>query len=155
MHVIAAKAVAFGEALRPAFKTYQEQVIKNAAALASGLKDAGFNLVSGGTDNHLILIDLTNKGITGKDAQLALDEAGITTNKNSVPFETLSPFVTSGLRLGSPALTTRGMKENEMREVAFLMDKILSDLNNESTLERVRAQVLDLSRRFPLYADLL
>ena len=152
MHVIAAKAVAFGEALRPAFKTYQEQVIKNAAALASGLKDAGFNLVSGGTDNHLILIDLTNKGITGKDAQLALDEAGITTNKNSVPFETLSPFVTSGLRLGSPALTTRGMKEKEMGMISEWINDALSNIENATRLKEISREVGEFARTYPLFA---
>lgn len=152
MHVIAAKAVSFGEALRPGFKTYQEQVVKNAAALASGLKDAGFNLISGGTDNHLILIDLTSKGITGKDAQLALDEAGITTNKNSIPFETLSPFVTSGLRLGSPALTTRGMKEKEMGMIAGWINDALSNISNETRLKEISREVGRFARAYPLFA---
>ena len=152
MHVIAAKAVAFGEALRPGFKTYQEQVIKNAEALASGLKNAGFNLISGGTDNHLILIDLTNKGITGKDAQLALDEAGITTNKNSIPFETLSPFVTSGLRLGSPALTTRGMKEKEMGMIAGWINDALTNIDNATRLKDISLEVGKFARTYPLFA---
>lgn len=155
MHVIAAKAVAFREALQPEFTEYSQQVIRNAQALAQKLMDLGYDIVSGGTDNHLMLLDLRNRKVTGKDAEAALEAAGMTVNKNMVPNDPQPPTVTSGVRIGTPALTTRGMKENEMREVAFLMDKILSDLNNESTLERVRAQVLDLSRRFPLYADLL
>lgn len=155
MHVIAAKAVAFREALQPEFTEYSQQVIRNAQALAQKLMDLGYDIVSGGTDNHLMLLDLRNRKLTGKDAEAALEAAGMTVNKNMVPNDPQPPTVTSGVRIGTPALTTRGMKENEMREVAFLMDKILSDLNNESTLERVRAQVLDLSRRFPLYADLL
>lgn len=155
MHVIAAKAVAFREALQPEFTEYSQQVIRNAQALAQKLMDLGYDIVSGGTDNHLMLLDLRNRKVTGKDAEAALEAAGMTVNKNMVPNDPQPPTVTSGVRIGTPALTTRGMKENEMREVAFLMDKILSDLNNESTLERVRAQVLDLSRRFPLYTDLL
>lgn len=155
MHVIAAKAVAFREALQPEFTEYSQQVIRNAQALAQKLMDLGYDIVSGGTDNHLMLLDLRNRKLTGKDAEAALEAAGMTVNKNMVPNDPQPPTVTSGVRIGTPALTTRGMKENEMREIAFLMDKILSDLNNESTLERVRAQVLDLSRRFPLYKDLL
>jgi glycine hydroxymethyltransferase len=155
MHVIAAKAVAFKEALQPDFVEYSQQVIRNAQALAQKLIDLGYDIVSSGTDNHLMLLDLRNRKLTGKDAEPALEAAGITVNKNMVPNDPQPPTVTSGVRIGTPALTTRGMKENEMREVAFLMDKILSDLNNESTLELVRAQVLDLCRRFPLYNDLL
>ena len=117
MHVIAAKAVAFGEALRPAFAAYQQRVLDNTAAMAQSMMDAGFELVSGGTDNHLMLVDLTNKDITGKDAEQALDQAGITVNKNTVPFETRSPFVTSGIRLGTAALTTRGLQQEDMRTV--------------------------------------
>ncbi len=155
MHVIAAKAVAFREALQPEFTEYSQQVIRNAQALAQKLMDLGYDIVSGGTDNHLMLLDLRNRKVTGKDAEAALEAAGMTVNKNMVPNDPQPPTVTSGVRIGTPALTTRGMKENEMREVAFLMDKILSDINNESILDRVRAQVLDLSRRFPLYQDLL
>jgi glycine hydroxymethyltransferase len=155
MHVIAAKAVAFKEALQPDFVEYSRQVIRNAQAMAQKLIDLGYDIVSGGTDTHLMLLDLRHRKITGKDAENALEAAGITVNKNMVPNDPQSPMVTSGVRLGTPALTTRGMKENEMREVAFLIDKILSDLNNEATLERVRAQVLDLCRRFPLYNDLV
>jgi glycine hydroxymethyltransferase len=155
MHVIAAKAVAFKEALQPNFIEYSRQVIRNAQALAQKLVDLGYDIVSGGTDNHLMLLDLRHRQLTGKDAEAALEAAGITVNKNMVPNDPQPPTVTSGVRIGTPALTTRGMKENEMREVAFLIDKILSDINNEATLERVRAQVLDLCRRFPLYNDLL
>ena len=152
MHVIAAKAVAFGEALRPEFKTYQEQIIKNAQALAKTLTDAGYDLVSGGTDNHLMLIDLTSKDITGKDAQIALDHAGITTNKNTVPFETRSPFVTSGIRLGTPALTTRGMNEKDMVKVGQWIDAVLSNLTNETRIKEVGREVDAFARTFPLFA---
>ncbi len=152
MHVIAAKAVAFGEALRPEFKSYQQQVIDNAHALAEHLVSAGFDLVSGGTDNHLILVDLTNKDITGKDAEHALDKAGITANKNTVPFETRSPFVTSGVRLGSPALTTRGMKVPEMEKVAGWIEAALESMDNETRLEEIRKQVEGFARSFPLFA---
>lgn len=152
MHVIAGKAVAFGEALRPQFKEYQGQVVKNARALATALMDAGYNLVSGGTDNHLMLVDLTNKGITGKDAQIALDHAGITVNKNTIPFETRSPFITSGIRLGTPALTTRGMKEPEMLKVAAWIDASLKNLTNESRLAEIAREVEAFARSFPLFA---
>ena len=152
MHVIAAKAVAFGEALRPSFRSYQEQVIRNAAALARTLTDAGFQLVSGGTDNHLMLVDLTNKDITGKDAEHALDAAGITVNKNTVPFETRSPFVTSGVRLGSAALTTRGMKEADMEKVGGWIVDVLANMSNESRLAEIRADVEKFAKEFPLFA---
>lgn len=155
MHVIAAKAVAFKEALEPSFKEYSRQVIRNADALANKLIDLGYNIVSGGTDTHLMLVDLRNKKITGKQAEEVLEKAGITVNKNMVPFDTESPFVTSGIRIGTPALTTRGMKESEMEEIAFLIDKILSDSDNESVLKLVKEQVTDLCARFPLYQELL
>ena len=152
MHVIAAKAVAFGEALRPAFKTYQQRVVTNAAVLAKYLMDAGYDLVSGGTDNHLMLVDLTNKDVTGKDAEHALDQAGITVNKNTVPFETRSPFVTSGVRLGTAALTTRGMKEDDMRTVgAFIVDAI-EKRNDEAALAKISKNVEEFARQFPLFA---
>lgn len=151
MHIIAAKAVAFHEALQPEFRQYSAQIIKNARALADKLLDMGYQIVSGGTDTHLLLVDLRNKNLTGKEAEEALETAGITVNKNMVPFDTQSPFVTSGIRIGTPALTTRGMGENEMEEVAFLIDKILSDIHNESTLKLVQSQVADLCSRFPLY----
>jgi glycine hydroxymethyltransferase len=152
MHVIAAKAVAFGEALRPEYKVYQQQVIDNAKTMGQALLDEGFNLVSGGTDNHLLLIDLTNKDITGKEAQLALDKAGITTNKNTVPFETRSPFVTSGIRIGTPALTSRGMKEAEMQQVAAWLVDALKHIDNDAYLADIHKQVTAFARTFPLFA---
>ncbi len=152
MHVIASKAVAFGEALKPEFKKYQQQVIKNTQALAKSLSELGYDMVSGGSDNHLILIDLTNKDITGKDAELALDKAGMTVNKNTVPFETRSPFVTSGIRIGTPAMTTRGMKEDDMQRIAAWMDKVLGSLDNESIQKEVCGEVEDFARAFPLFA---
>ncbi|MFP4515684.1 MAG: serine hydroxymethyltransferase [Desulfovibrionales bacterium] len=152
MHVIAAKAVAFGEALKPEFKTYQEQVIKNARAMAAALTEAGFDLVSGGTDNHLMLLDLTNKDVTGKDAEIALDKAGITVNKNTVPFETRSPFVTSGIRLGSPAVTTRGMKEGDMDKIVAWIVAAIESRANDTKLDQIRREVEDFARTFPLFA---
>jgi glycine hydroxymethyltransferase len=152
MHVIAAKAVAFGEALRPTFAEYQQQVVKNAVKLAGCLTAAGYDLVSGGTDNHLMLMDLTAKDITGKDAEHALDKAGITANKNTVPFETRSPFVTSGVRLGTPALTTRGMKEAEMEKVAAWIVDALGNVNNETRLAAISREVEVFARQFPLFA---
>ncbi len=151
MHVIAAKAVALHEATTPAFRAYQVQVVENARALASGLLRRGFRLVSGGTDNHLLLIDLRGTELTGKAAQEALDLARITANKNTVPFETRSPFVTSGLRMGTPTLTTRGMREAEMDEVAELISRALSHVGDASALARVAEDVTALCRRFPLY----
>jgi glycine hydroxymethyltransferase len=153
MHVIAAKAVAFKEALSPAFRTYQEQIVKNARALAAGLLTRGYRLVTGGTDTHLILLDLGNRGITGKDAQDALDRAAITVNKNTIPFDTRSPMVTSGIRLGTPAVTTRGMKEAEMDLVAALIDRVLTHLGDAGTEARVRHEVRELTNRFALYPD--
>ncbi len=152
MHVVAAKAVALGEALRPSFKAYQQQVIDNAATLAACLTEAGYDLVSGGTDNHLMLVDLTNKDITGKDAEIALDTAGITVNKNTVPFETRSPFVTSGVRLGSAALTTRGMKQDHMRTVAQFIVTALEKRDNTAELEKIRKNVEEFAHQFPLFA---
>ena len=152
MHVIAAKAVSFGEALRPEFKTYQEQVVKNARVMAAGLVALGYDLVSGGTDNHLMLVDLTNKDVTGKDAQIALDAAGITANKNTVPFETRSPFVTSGIRLGTPALTTRGMTEKDMEKVVAWIDAAIKGKDNDSALAQIKADVKSFARQFPLFA---
>ncbi len=152
MHVIAAKAVAFGEALRPAFAAYQRRVLDNAATLAHCLIDAGFDLVSGGTDNHLMLVDLTSKDITGKDAEQALDQAGITVNKNTVPFESRSPFVTSGIRLGTAALTTRGLREEDMRTVGGFIVEALEKHEYQSELARIRKNVEDFARQFPLFA---
>ncbi len=152
MHVIAAKAVAFGEALKPEFVHYQKLVIENAVKMAELLSSAGFNLVSGGTDNHLILIDLTNKNVTGKEAEVALDRAGITVNKNTVPFETKSPFVTSGVRLGTPALTTRGMKPEHMEKiVAWIIDAV-DNHENDERLERISQEVNKFAGQFPLFA---
>jgi len=150
MHVIAAKAVCFQEALLPGFKTYQQQIIKNAKALAEGMKHNGYRLVSGGTDNHLMLVDVGARGLTGKDCQIALDEAGITVNKNTIPFETRSPFQASGIRLGTPAVTTRGMKEQEMAAIADMISEVLMDIKNLDTLAEVRHRVLELTARFPL-----
>lgn len=150
-HVIAAKAVAFGEALKPEFKTYAEQVVKNAKALAQAMLDQGFDLVTGGTDNHLILVDLSNRDITGKDAEIALDHAGITVNKNTVPNEKRSPFVTSGVRIGTPALTTRGMREGEMKIIAAWIGEVLKDAKNEGTLKKIKGQVRELCLKFPIY----
>ncbi len=151
MHVIAAKAVAFGEALRPGFKTYAGQVIKNAQVLASVLMDGGYKLVSGGTDNHLMLMDLSEKDFTGKDAEIALDAAGITVNKNTVPFETRSPFITSGIRIGTAALTTRGMKEDDMRTVGGFITKVLDNVKDEETIKKVRTEVEEFARSFPIF----
>src|SRR5207253_10503571 len=153
MHVLAAKAVAFKEAREPAWREYQKQIVRNAKALAEALLARGYRLVSGGTDTHLILVDLTSRGITGKDAQEALDRAWITVNKNTVPFETKSPMVTSGIRLGTPAVTTRGMREPEMAEIARLIDRALSDLGSGSVEAAVRGEVQELTARFPLYPD--
>src|SRR5437762_2357578 len=153
MHVIAAKAVAFKEALRPAWREYQKQIVKNAKALADALLARGFRLVSGGTDTHLILVDLTNRGITGKEAQEGLDRAWITVNKNTIPFETKSPMVTSGIRLGTPAVTTRGMREPEMVEIAGLIDRVLSKPATASVEASVRDHVQELTNRFPLYTE--
>ena len=152
MHVIAAKAVAFGEALRPEFRDYQAQVVKNAKVLAQCLLDAGYELVSGGTDNHLMLLDLSKRDLTGKDAEHALDLAGITANKNTVPFETRSPYVTSGVRIGTAALTTRGMKEGDMLKVGGWIVDVLSSTQNETRLGKIRADVEKFASQFPLFA---
>ena len=151
MHVIAAKAVAFKEALSPAFKEYAQQVVKNAKVLAETLMNKGFRIVSGGTDTHLMLVDLTNKNITGKIAQNVLDEVGITANKNTIPFEKLSPFVTSGIRLGSPALTTRGFKEDDMVEVAEIIAMVLDNPEDEGVKAQARDRVAALCQKYPLY----
>ncbi|BCA79811.1 serine hydroxymethyltransferase [Desulfuromonas sp. AOP6] len=155
MHVIAAKAVAFKEALTPEFKEYGRQVVKNAKALAAALNRNGFDIVSGGTDNHLMLVDLTNKDITGKVAEETLEKAGITVNKNAVPFDTRSPFVTSGFRVGTPATTTRGLKEAEMEKVAVWMARALSNVDNKNELQAIRQEVKELCLKFPLYSHRL
>lgn len=151
MHVIAGKAVALGEALHPAFKTYQKQVQANASAMADEFMNRGYKLVSDGTDNHLILVDLRNKGITGKIAEEALDKAGITVNKNMVPFDTESPFVTSGIRIGSPAMTTRGFEEEEFKNIVELIDRVLQKPDDSSNLKAVKEEVRTLCEKFPLY----
>jgi glycine hydroxymethyltransferase len=150
-HVIAAKAVALKEALDPSFKRYCAQVVANAKALAAALVDRGLHVVSGGTDNHLMLVDLRNRGLTGKVAEQALDAAGITVNKNTVPRETQSPFVTSGIRIGTPAVTTRGMREGEMRVIAGMIDEVLKAPNDSAVAERVKRRVRELVSAFPLY----
>jgi glycine hydroxymethyltransferase len=150
MHVIAGKAVCFHEALQPAFKTYQQMIVKNAAALADGMKRNGFRLVSGGTDNHLMLVDVGARNLTGKDCQIALDDAGITVNKNTIPFETRSPFQASGVRLGTPAVTTRGMSESEMAAIADMISEVLLDIKNLDAIAKVRQRVRELTARFPL-----
>lgn len=155
MHVIAAKAVAFNEALSPDFKEYADQVVKNAKTLAAELLKHGFNLVSGGTDNHLILVDFCGTEITGKVAEKALEDAGITVNKNSVPYDTRSPFVTSGIRIGTPAATSRGLKEKEMVKVAAWIKRAIDNLDNEAELVKIRAEVKSLCLDFPLYENLL
>ena len=155
MHVIAAKAVGFLENLQPDFEIYAKQVIKNAQALAKKLTSLGYYIISGGTDNHLMLIDLRNKNLTGKAAQEALDPAGITVNKNGVPFDDKSPLITSGIRVGTPALTTRGMKEPEMEIVGSLIDEVLRNIGNTSVCKDVENKVKELCARFPLYSDLL
>ncbi len=151
MHVIAAKGVAFNEALQPDFVEYGKQVVANARAMARAFLNRGYDLVSGGTDNHLVLIDLRSKGLTGKEAEAALQAADITVNKNMVPFDETSPFVTSGMRIGTPAMTTRGLGEEEFEWVVELMDRILSDAGNETAQRRVQAEVRSLCERFPLY----
>ena len=153
MHVIAAKAVALKEAMQPEFKTYQGQVVRNAAAMADEFIKLGFKLVSGGTDNHLMLMDLSGTDITGKDGQIWLDDAWITVNKNTVPNETRSPFVTSGIRIGTPAVTTRGMKETEVRNIAGMIARILNAKGNPDVIEEVRREVGELTAKFPIYPE--
>jgi glycine hydroxymethyltransferase len=149
MHAVAAKAVGLGENLQPSFAEYARQIIRNAQALATALAERGYHIVSGGTDNHLMLIDLRNKGLTGKAAQLALDAAGITVNKNAVPFDDKPPLITSGIRLGTPALTTRGMKEPEMSRIAAWIDEVLAAMENTDLQERVKAEIAEFGRSFP------
>ncbi len=155
MHVIAAKAVSFKEALAPEFKTYARQVVLNARALAGELVERGYNLVSGGTDTHLMLLDFTGTDLTGKVAEATLEQAGITVNKNAVPFDTRSPFVTSGIRIGTPATTTRGLKESEMRQVGEWIDRALQNIGNDSALATIRGEVREMCQQFPLYAHRL
>jgi glycine hydroxymethyltransferase len=154
MHIIMAKAVAFGEALSDSFKNYAEQIIKNSKTLASELMNYGYDIVSGGTDNHLMLVDLTNKNLSGKKVEVALGLAGITVNKNMIPFDTKSPFVTSGIRIGTPAVTTRGMKENEMRLIANFINRAINNIENEQELSNIKKDVAELCSKFPLYPEL-
>jgi glycine hydroxymethyltransferase len=152
VHIIAAKAVAFREALRPEFKTYAAQIVANAKVLGAGLQEAGYRLISGGTDNHLLLVDVFEKGILGSEAELALGKAGITVNKNAIPYDTNPPLKPSGIRVGTPALTTRGMKEPEMRQIAQWIATALDERNNDIALTRIRGEVAEMANQFPLYA---
>jgi glycine hydroxymethyltransferase len=153
MHIIAAKAVAFREAMKPSFKEYQHQIVKNAKALAKKMVDLGYHVVSGGTDTHLMLISFIERNMTGKVAEEALEKAGITVNKNTVPFDPQKPFITSGIRMGTPALTTRGMKETEMEVIASLIDRVISNLGDENVYSEVKKKILGLCERFPLYKE--
>jgi glycine hydroxymethyltransferase len=153
MHTITAKAVCFEEALRPSFIEYNKQIIKNAKVLAETLMNNGLRLVSGGTDNHLMLLDLTDQGITGLEAETALGKAGITVNKNTIPNETKSPFVTSGLRVGTPAVTSRGMKEAEMRQIGAWIATVVKDINNDAMIKKVHADVTAMAGKFTLYPE--
>jgi glycine hydroxymethyltransferase len=155
MHAIAAKAVAFKEALAPEFKEYQFQVVKNAAVLAERLLKNRFEMVSGGTDNHLMMVKLLKEGITGKVADETLERAGITLNKNMIPFDPATPFVTSGIRIGTPAMTTRGMKEGQMVQIADMITTVLRDIKNEEMISAVRSEVRELCDQFPLYTDMV
>jgi glycine hydroxymethyltransferase len=152
VHIVAAKAVAFGEALKPDFKAYAAQIVANAKVLGESLQAAGYRLVSGGTDNHLLLIDVFQKGILGSEAEEALGKAGITVNKNSIPWDTNPPLKPSGIRIGTPALTTRGMKEAEMKQVAAWIARSLDARNDDAALEKIRHEVAELADQFPLYA---
>ncbi|MEE2859128.1 MAG: serine hydroxymethyltransferase [Candidatus Neomarinimicrobiota bacterium] len=155
MHVIAGKAVAFAEALEPDFLDYSNQIVKNADILATSLLDLGYKLISGGTDTHLVLVDLSNKLVSGKKAEIVLEQAGITTNKNMVPFDERSPMITSGIRIGTPALTTRGMKENEMKEIAHLIDGVIQNIDDEKTISSTKNKVIELCSEFPINKELL
>jgi len=155
MHIIAAKAVAFKEAMRPEFKEYQHQIVKNAKALAQELVNYGYHVVSGGTDTHLMLVSFIERNMTGKVVEEALEQAGITVNKNTVPFDPQKPFITSGIRIGTPALTTRGMKEPEMKKIASFIHEVISNIGNEEVYGKVKKDVLNLCSKFPLYKDRL
>jgi len=155
MHVIMAKAVAFGEVLSESFTGYAQQIKKNAKVLSEKLIKSDYKIVSGGTDNHLMLVDLSNKNISGKAAEKALEKANITVNKNMIPFDTKSPFVTSGIRIGTPAMTTRGMKEQEMEIIADLINQVIVNPENETVIENVKKDVINLCSKFPLYSELI
>ena len=152
MHIVAAKAVAFKEALQPEFAAYARQIVANAQALAAALQEGGWRIISGGTDNHVMLVDVFSKGILGSEAELALGKAGITVNKNAIPYDTNPPLKPSGIRVGTPALTTRGMKEPEMRQIALWIGEALENRGNDAVLTRIRGEVLEMANRFPLYA---
>jgi glycine hydroxymethyltransferase len=154
MHIIMAKAVAFGEALQDPFTDYAKQIIKNAKMLAAEMMMLGYDIVSGGTDNHLMLVDLSKKELSGKKVETSIGNAGITVNKNMIPFDTKSPFVTSGIRIGTPAVTTRGMKENEMKLIASFIDRAIKNIDNESALSGIKKEVAELCSKFPLYPEL-
>ena len=154
MHIIAAKAVALGEALQPEFKVYQENILTNCAAMAKGLLEEGFRLVSGGTDNHLVLVDVRNQGLTGKQAEHLLDEAGVTCNKNTIPFDPASPFVTSGIRLGTAAVTSRGFKAEDLREVAAIIGLVLNNAEDAAKQEEAKERVAALCKKYPMYPEL-
>ena len=154
MHIIAAKALAFGEALEPSFKLYAQNIINNAKVMSDELLSKGYKLISGGTDTHVILIDLSNKNVTGKSAEKALEKAGITVNKNMVPFDERSPFITSGIRIGTPAITTRGMGNDEMVLIVRLINDVISDIENEDIINQVRSAVKSLCKSFPIYSEL-
>ncbi|MBT5440190.1 MAG: serine hydroxymethyltransferase, partial [Candidatus Marinimicrobia bacterium] len=154
MHIIAAKAIAFNEALQPDFKVYAQQVIDNAKTMSEALLSKDYKLISGGTDTHVVLIDLSNKNVTGKVAEQSLEKAGITVNKNMVPFDKRSPFVTSGVRIGSPAITTRGMKQDEMVKIIDFIDEIITNIENESVINKIKTEVQSLCSSFPLYSEL-
>jgi len=151
VHVIAAKAVAFNEALKDEFKEYQKRIIRNAQRLAGELIKRGFRIISGGTDNHLMLVDLTNKGLTGREAEEALDKSGITVNKNAIPYDDKPPAITSGMRLGTPCVTTRGMGEAEMTEIAEIIDEVLKNNSDDAKIEKLKQKAGDISKRFPIY----
>jgi glycine hydroxymethyltransferase len=154
MHVVAAKAVAFHEAMTPEFKSYQKQILKNSQELAKALQKFGFRIVSGGTDTHLMLVDLSSKSVTGSDASLLLGQAGITVNKNLIPFDKKSPMVTSGIRLGTAAVTTRGLKEAQMQLIASLINEVIEANADSIKLSAIRKKVLELTKKFPLYPEL-
>jgi glycine hydroxymethyltransferase len=154
MHIIAAKALAFGEALEPSFKVYAQNIVDNAKTMSNELLSKDYRLISGGTDTHVILIDLTNKNVTGKSAEKALEKAGITVNKNMIPFDKRSPFITSGIRIGTPAITTRGMSSDEMALIVQLIDDIINDIDNEDKINKTRSTVSSLCKSFPIYSEL-
>ena len=153
MHIIAAKAIAFGEALDPKFKIYAQHIVNNAKTMAAAFQSKGYELISGGTDTHVVLIDLSNKNVTGKAAENALEKAGITVNKNMVPFDKKSPFITSGIRVGTPAITTRGMGSDEMNQIVTLIDEVILNIEDQTTIKNVNKSVIEICQSFPLYNE--